>query len=268
MRHSTRWALSLYTAPVRLLGPALAALAYVVSFVSLLVWPVAVALVLLVTWPFDRNRAIAGRLLRLVGVLISRSFPLWKIRLEGRWPPGRGAYVVVANHQSFLDIFLMCHLPREMKWIAKRELFRIPWVGWSFYLSGDIPLDRGHTASALAVMARARRYLDRGMSVVIFPEGTRSPDGKLLPFKAGAFKLALEAGVPVLPIAISGTAQGMPKGGPWLRPSQLTLRILDPVPTKGLGNRDLRRLRDDARERIARALGQESEVGPRRRRTP
>ncbi len=89
---------------------------------------------------------------------------------------------------------------------------------------------------------------------MIFPEGTRSPDGRLLPFKAGAFKLAVDAGVPVLPIAISGTAQGMPKGSPWVRPARLTARILEPVPTKGLGDRDLRKLRDGVRDDIARAL--------------
>jgi len=239
---------------VRIIVPAFAVLAYALSLVAIVLFPPVVALVLLVTWPFDRNRAVAGRLLRLCGACISRSFPFWRIRIEGRWPPGKGAYVVIANHQSFLDIFLLSNLPHEMKWVAKKSLFKIPWVGWAFWLVGDIAVDRGDTASALAVMAKARRYLERGMSVMMFPEGTRSRDGKLLPFKAGAFKLAIEAGVPVLPIAVSGTAHGMPKGTPWVRPSRLTVRILDPVPTKGLGDRDLRKLRDDVQAMIAAAL--------------
>ena len=242
---------------MRLVVPVVAALSYAVSLVAIAIWPPAVALVLLVTWPFDRNRAVAGRLLRMCGAFISRSFPFWRIRIDGRWPPGRGAYVVVANHQSFLDIFLLSNIPHEMKWVAKKELFRIPWVGWAFFLVGDIPVDRGDAASAVKLMAKARGYLQRGMSVMIFPEGTRSRDGKLLPFKAGAFKLAVDAGVPVLPIAVSGTAQGMPKGTPWVRPSRLTVRILDPVPTAGLGDRDLRRLRDGVRDAIARALEEE-----------
>jgi 1-acyl-sn-glycerol-3-phosphate acyltransferase len=239
---------------VRFVIPFVAVLSYAVSLAAIGVAPIVTALVLLVTWPFDRNRAVAGRTLRLCAAFVSRSFPFWRVRIEGSWPAGRGAYVVVANHQSFLDIFLLCNIPREMKWVAKKELFRIPWVGWAFSLAGDLSIDRGDAASASAVMARARRYLETGMSVMIFPEGTRSIDGKLLPFKAGAFKLAVDAGVPVLPIAISGTAQGMPKGSPWVRPSRLTARILAPVPTKGLGDRDLRRLRDGVRDAIAREL--------------
>jgi 1-acyl-sn-glycerol-3-phosphate acyltransferase len=103
-------------------------------------------------------------------------------------------------------------------------------------------------------MDKSRRYLENGMSVMIFPEGTRSEDGKLLPFKPGAFKLAVAAGVPLLPIAVSGSARGLPKGSYWVRPAKITIRILEPVPTAGLKGRDVRRLRDDVTGRIARAL--------------
>lgn len=242
------------------LVPAVAALSYVVGLATVAVAPAIVAVVLVLTWPFDRNRAVAGRLLRLHAVLISRCFPFWRFRIEGRWPPGKQAYVVVSNHQSLLDIFLISNVPREMKWVAKKELFKIPWVGLAFKLAGDIPLERGEAASAATMLARARAYLARGMSVMIFPEGTRSRDGKLLPFKAGAFKLALEAGVPILPMAVSGSAQGMPKGSPWVRPARMIVRILEPVATQGLTVDDLAALRDDVRGRIARALGPEQEA--------
>ncbi len=219
-----------------------------------MIWPPVTLLIFLVTWPFDRNRLIAGRFYRYLAVIWSRSFPFWRIRIDGRWQPGRGAYVVVANHQSFLDIFVLCNIPHEMKWVAKKELFKIPMFGWGLRLAGDICLDRGDTASALKVMDQARRYLKNGMSVMIFPEGTRSEDGTLLPFKPGAFKLAVETGVPVLPIAVSGSANGMPKGGPWVRPTKVSVKILEPIPTAGLRGRDVRKLRDDVRDRIARAL--------------
>jgi 1-acyl-sn-glycerol-3-phosphate acyltransferase len=234
-----------------------ALLSFGVDHAAVHVWPPATILLLLATWPFDRNRRVAGRFYRYLAVIWSRSFPYWKIRFEGRWPAARGAYLVVANHQSFLDIFVLCNIPHEMKWVAKQELFKIPMFGWGLYLAGDIRLDRGDTQSAFKMMAKARRYLTSGMSVMIFPEGTRSEDGTLLPFHPGAFKLAVEAGVPVLPIAVSGSAEGLPKGSPWLRPATITVRILDPVPTAGLTGRQVRKLRDEVRNSIARALAQE-----------
>ncbi|HTP25025.1 MAG TPA: lysophospholipid acyltransferase family protein [Anaeromyxobacteraceae bacterium] len=243
---------------MRLAVPVVAALAYTLSLIALAVWPPLTLLVLLVTRPFDPNRSIAGQFYRILPALWSRSFPFWRIRIEGRWPSGRGPYVVVANHQSFLDIFVLCNINmrHEWKWVAKRELFRIPMFGWGLSLAGDISLDRGDAASAIAAIDKARRYLKSGMSVMIFPEGTRSKDGKLLPFKTGAFKLAIETGVPVLPIAVSGSAHGMPRGGPWVRPTRITVQILEPVPTAGLGRRGVRTLSDTVRRRIARALEQ------------
>ncbi|BDG09176.1 lysophospholipid acyltransferase family protein [Anaeromyxobacter paludicola] len=235
---------------------ATALLAYVLSILAIVLWMPALLLVLAVTLPFDRNRRVAGRFLRFLAVFIAHTFPYWKVRVEGRWPAGKGAYVVVSNHQSMLDIFLISHLPREMKWIGKESLFKIPWAGWMLRLSGDIPVKRGDAASGKEVMAKARRYLDRGMHVMIFPEGTRTRTGKLLPFKSGAFRLAIEAGVPVLPIAVSGTAEGMPADGPWVRPASPTARILAPIPTAGMGPGDVARLRDLARARIAEALGE------------
>ncbi len=214
------------------------------------------ALLLAATAPFDRNRAVAGRFLRIVGVLISMTFPPWRLRVVGRWPAERGPFVVVANHQSILDILLLSRLPREMKWVAKEELFRVPWVGWMLRMSGDIPIRRGDAESGGSALARAQAYLARGMNVMLFPEGTRSAGGKLLPFKSGAFRLAIEARVPVLPIAVNGTAQGMPKGGPWVRPCRAAARILEPVDVSGYGPDDATRLRDEVRARIAEALGQ------------
>ena len=217
------------------------------------------ALLLALTFPFDRNRVIAGRFLRLVGVAISRCFPPWRLEVEGRWPEGKGPWVVVANHQSILDILMLSRLPREMKWVAKEELFRVPWTGWMMRMSGDIPIRRGDAESGGEALGIAKDYLARGMSVMIFPEGTRSAKGTLLPFKSGAFRLALDAQVPVLPIAVHGTAQGMPKGGPWVRPCRAFARILPPIETAGRPPEDAARLRDEVRRRIAAELPAEQE---------
>lgn len=211
------------------------------------------ALLFLACAPFDRNRAVPGRFLRLVAVLLTKLFPPWRLEVEGRWPGG-GPFVVVANHQSMLDILFLSRMPREMKWLAKEELFRVPWIGWMFRMAGDIPIRRGDAASGGEALAVAKTYLARGMNVMIFPEGTRSAKGTLLPFKKGAFRLAIEAGVPVLPIAVHGTAAGMPKGGPWVRPCRAVARILEPVPVAGTAAEDAARLRDAVRRRIEAAL--------------
>ena len=226
----------------------LAIIGYPIAIALILLALPVQALLLLATAPFDRNRAVAGRFLRLVGVAISKTFPPWRLGVEGRWPEG-GPFVVVANHQSMLDILLLSRLPREMKWVAKEELFRIPWVGIMLRMSGDIAIRRGDAESGGEALSRAKDYLARGMSVMIFPEGTRSRTGALLPFKSGAFRLALDAGVPVLPVAVHGTARGMPKGGPWVNPCRARARILAPVAVEPYGG-DAVRLRDDVRARI------------------
>ena len=234
--------------------PPLAALAYLIMGIVILVALPALALVLVVTWPFDPTRRVAGRFLRLCGASLARAFPLWRVRIDGAIPPGRHPFVAVANHQSFLDVFMLSRLPWEMKWVAKESLFKVPWLGWMFRLSGDIPVRRGDPESGQAVLAAARRYLDRGMSVMFFPEGTRSRDGRLQAFKSGAFRLAIEANVPVVPIAVSGTAEGMPKGSPWVRPARPRARVLPAVSTSGLAPDQADRLRDQVRERIAAAV--------------
>ena len=123
-----------------------------------------------------------------------------------------------------------------------------------FSLAGDIPVRRGDAGSGGEALGKARTYLARGMCVMVFPEGTRSASGKLLPFKSGAFRLAIEAGVPVLPVAVSGTRRGLPKGNPWVRPCRARARILEPVPVAGYALEDVTRLRDAVRERITAAL--------------
>jgi 1-acyl-sn-glycerol-3-phosphate acyltransferase len=248
---------------------ALAILAYVFSALVLFVWLPLTALLFVLTAPFDPNRALVGRFVRLSGALISRSFPPWRLRIEGQVPKGR-AFVVVSNHQSFLDVFMLCNVPREMKWMAKESLHKTPWTGWMMRMAGDIALRRGDVSSASGALAKARAYLLRGMSVFVFAEGTRSKDGTLLPFKSGAFRLAIEAGAPVLPVVIEGTAGGMPKGSPWVRPTKAVARILEPIEVAGLGIPDVQRLRDEVRGRIEQELQKlrASEGGGGERRDP
>ena len=130
----------------------------------------------------------------------------------------RRPYVVVSNHESFVDILLISHLPWEMKWLSKAEMFRIPVLGWLLRLAGDIPVQRGFGPSAIEAIARCREALANRVSVMIFPEGTRSTTAELLPFKDGAFRLAIDAGVPILPLVVHGTVDRAPQARLAVRP--------------------------------------------------
>ena len=195
----------------------------------------------------------AGRELRRMARVAKRLTPLWRFRVEGAPPPDihDRAYVVVSNHESNADPFLLSWLPWDMRWVAKQELFDTPVAGWAVSLAGDIPLRRGEAGSVRAMLGECKRTLTAGLSVMMFPEGTRSRDGNLLPFKDGAFELAIDAGVPVLPVALTGTHSCMPKGSRWLGEADAVVRILEPLSTEGMTLADAPRLRDQAREIIA-----------------
>lgn len=229
----------------------------VAALIVLLALP-AQALLWALTRPFDRNSLLTGQFLRRVGVALGRCYPGWRFRLVGEWPSGLGPCVVVANHQSLLDIVLLSRMPREMKWVAKEELFRIPWIGWLLRLTGDIAVRRGDAESGGEAIQRCKAYLARGMSVMIFPEGTRSRDARLLPFKSGAFRLAVEAGVPVLAVSVWGTASGIRKGALAVAPCDAVATILPPFQTVGLTQADVPALRDRVRAAMAATLPPEA----------
>ena len=200
----------------------------------------------------DPTRRMPGRWLRRFGRVTSRLTSVWKFSTDGAAPPDileRG-YVVISNHESTADPFLLSFLPWDMRWVAKEEIFRLPLAGWLMKLGGDIPLNRGERKSIELAMQRCRETLRAGMPVMMFPEGTRSPDGRLLPFKDGAFRLALEVGAPILPVAIAGTRACRPKGSRWFGQARAHARVLDPISTAGLSLADLPQLRDHSRSVI------------------
>jgi 1-acyl-sn-glycerol-3-phosphate acyltransferase len=210
-----------------------------------------VGAVWLVTAPFDRGRYRAGRAFRQLAVTHAALHRLWRFETEGHPPDDpRRPYVVVSNHESYADIFLVSHFPWEMKWMAKDTIFRIPVMGWMMRMAKDVPITRGKRESAIAALTECRDRLARRVSVMIFAEGTRSPTDELLPFKDGAFQLAIEAQVPILPIAIAGTRDCMAKGSFAFRRAHARARVLAPIPTTGLTLADLATLRDGTRETI------------------
>ena len=224
-------------------------------------WVAAVLLVLfgffyvggiwLVTAPFDRGRYHAGRAFRQLAVAHVAMTRLWRFETEGVPPEGpRRPYVVVSNHESYADIFLMSHFPWEMKWLSKHTIFKIPIMGWMMRMALDVPVHRGKRESGVTALAECRDRLARRVSVMIFAEGTRSPTADLLPFKDGAFHLAIESRVPILPIAIAGTRNCMAKHSFAFRHAHAKARVLEPIPTEGLTRADLGALRDRTRATI------------------
>lgn len=200
---------------------------------------------------FDTNKKLPGRFYRWMGVAATRVSPAWSFRIDGKVGDYRPSNtVVVSNHQSQADPFLISNLPWEMKWLGKKVLFNIPFVGWSMSLAGDIPIDRGNRDSAKASMEMCSKYLQSGMPVMIFPEGTRSKDGQLLPFKNGAFRLAIENGSDILPLAVAGTVSALPKGSWKVGMAKARVRMGEPISTKGMTLDDLDRLSEMTREAI------------------
>jgi 1-acyl-sn-glycerol-3-phosphate acyltransferase len=203
---------------------------------------------------------LRGRWMRRFGRTTVKLSPLWRFSVEGTPPAdiGHAAYVVVANHESTADPFLLSSLPWDMRWISKEELFRLPVIGSLLRWGGDISLRRGDRESVREMMATSRETLAGGLSVMMFPEGTRSADGSLGAFKEGAFQLAIDAGVPVLPLAIEGTRACRPKGSWWFGDAQARVRVLEPIAVEGMGAGALAAL---ARRRIGEALAEMRGVG-------
>jgi 1-acyl-sn-glycerol-3-phosphate acyltransferase len=205
-------------------------------------------------YPDDLRRR--GRWMRRFGRATAGLTPLWHFSTEGEPPADINArtYVVVANHESFADPFLLCSLRWDMRWVAKEELFRLPVIGTLLRWGGDLSLRRGDGDSVRTMLADARKTLESGLSMMFFPEGTRSADGSLGAFKDGAFRLAIEAGVPILPLAVEGTRACMPKGAAWFGEANARVRVLEPISTEGVAVADAGRLAELARTRIAAAL--------------
>lgn len=212
---------------------------------------VCVGTVFLVIWPFDKNRRFTGKAIHTVGVLMIRSVPAWRFRVVQPLPsalPER--CVCVSNHVSNLDPFLLAFLPWEMKFLAKSVLFHIPFVGWGIKIAGDIPLVRGSARSIKRALDRCAAYVQGGMPVLIFPEGTRSTTPEMLPFKDGAFRLAIQQRAHVLPLAVVGTEAALRKHDWRPTPAHALVAAGTPISTEGMSFDDIPALKDRVRGEI------------------
>lgn len=193
-------------------------------------FPVALLLWLL-SLPFDRRRLMNNRWMVIQGIILTRMNFFWKVIVEGKEKiDQKQAYVIVPNHQSMLDIVIFNMLHHRLRWISKIEVFKIPVLGWEMRMVKYIELERGNKHSVVRMMERCISSLREGISIVIFPEGTRSLTGAIGRFKTGAFQLAIKTDKPILPVLIDGTGDVLPKNGLTFRIDKVIwIKVLDPI---------------------------------------
>lgn len=193
-------------------------------------------------------------------VLWSRTLLRWagvEVELEGfeslDW---NRPMVVIANHQSWFDVFaLTAFLPAKLRFVAKEELGRIPLFGRAWQACGHVSVNRSDRSEAISSLERAAsRIREEALAVIFFPEGTRSPDGRLQSFKKGAFVLAIQTGVPVVPLGISGSRKVMPKGSFRVRPGTIRIKVGRPIPTAELDHSERNQLLEESHEAVARLM--------------
>jgi 1-acyl-sn-glycerol-3-phosphate acyltransferase len=210
-------------------------------FKSIIVWIVGICYIVvtfplniavwLLSSPFDRDRRLIHWFLTHESFILSYLIPIWKINIDGREKVKKGTtYVIISNHQSMLDIIIINCLRYKFKWISKIENFKVPFIGQYLKMADYIIVDRGDEDSKAEMLERSYYCLKKSISIMMFPEGTRSLNNEIGFFKRGAFQLALQADVPVLPVIINGTGGILPKHGLIFGSGfQIRIKVMDPV---------------------------------------
>ena len=206
---------------------------------------------------FDHAGTVQIRLARVwARVLLAASGV--KVRVEGleHINPGK-SYVFISNHLSYMDTpVALAHIPVQFRFLAKRGLFQIPLLGQHLSRAGHIPVPREDPRAAVKTMHRAAEVIQqKKISLLIFPEGGRSRDGILRPFKEGGAYIAIKAGVPLVPLAMIGTREVLPYGGGIVQSGEVTLRILKPIETQTLTLKDRAEVTNELREQILKETG-------------
>lgn len=214
-------------------------------------------IVLVVTYPFDKSRRWVHECSRWICGILYGVPPFIRRTIDGVENIEKGKpYVMVMNHNSGCDIFAAYKIPLNFRWVSKREVFRVPFMGWLLPIHGDIPIERGNAAKAMEkVLREGKLWLGRGVSVAIFPEGTRSKTGEMGRFKAGAFNLAAEAGVDILPIVMTGTNE-LFNGWKVNWRNRVAIRVLPAVKAVSVAATDTRELMQQVHDTMVDALAQ------------
>jgi 1-acyl-sn-glycerol-3-phosphate acyltransferase len=210
-------------------------------FKSIIVWIVGICYIVvtfplnLVVWllayPFDSERRLIHWFLTHESFILTNLIPIWKIRMKGRENAKKGTtYVIISNHQSMLDIIIINCLRYKFKWISKIENFKVPFIGQYLKMADYIIVDRENDDSKAEMLEKSYKCLKNRISIMMFPEGTRSLNNEIGFFRRGAFQLALQADVPILPVIIDGTGGILPKHGLIFGSGfQIRIKVMDPV---------------------------------------
>ena len=220
---------------------------YVVTFIALIL-----------CYPFDKKRFVVHKLSKWITDSFFGFGLVMKRKVEGieNLDP-KSTYVMVLNHNSMVDILTIYNLPLVFKWVSKREVYRIPIVGRLLLAHGDIVINRASTKEAMQLVhTRGKQWLAKGASVAIFPEGTRSKDGEIHNFKAGAFILAKDAEVPILPIVLDGTDRVVRKGFFMNWSNRITIKILPPVSKQDVVERPIKEVMVEVHDNMVNALAE------------
>lgn len=216
----------------------------------------AMALVTAISFFFDKKRAWAHAQCYWWSDALIKLNPFWKLEVTGLENVDKKAtYVIVANHQSLADIIVLYKIRTQFKWVAKESLFSVPVVGWCLGLAKHIRLTRGKFSSIKQVYRDAATWLRAGVSVLFFPEGTRSSTDEMKEFQNGAFKLAIKEKRPVLPVALGGTSAAIQKGS-WIFRGKVDcfVRVLPAVSTADLGPADFGSLKEKVYRQLEAAM--------------
>lgn len=216
------------------------------------------AVALVVCYPFDRGRRVVHELSRILVRTFFLVPPFWRQRVFGlENVDKKKRYVIVVNHNTVIDIPALYYLPLNFRWVSKREVYKVPFFGQFLFLHGDICINRGRASAAMEQLLReGKKWIARGASVAVFPEGTRSRDGEIHRFRAGAFTLAKEAGVEILPVVLDGTASLIRKNAMFDWRNRIDIRVLRPVSVEEVRDTEVHDLMDGVRERMVRALAE------------
>lgn len=230
---------------------------YLVCLVVALVLYVASFIALVVCYPFDKKRVVVHTISKWITDVIFGLPPLMRrdvVGVENIDP--KQQYVITLNHNSMVDILCLYKIPLVFKWVSKREVYKIPIVGRLLFMHGDIVINRASAKEAMQMVHdRGREWLSKGASISIFPEGTRSKDGEIHGFKAGAFILAKDAEVPILPIVLDGT-NTLTKRGLVNWRNRVTIKVLPPVSAKEVRERPIKELMTEVHDSMVEALAE------------